>query len=104
MRTSRGGQNIDAKADRLSAAITRLANSLYNLDEQDARSRYENLKTYRAELFRGFIVHTQLAIEDLLKAMLFDFLVKQNRSLSNREARRIVDEMKSSDLCIGAAD
>lgn len=86
------------KAVRLKAAIDGLAAKLYGFDTHDPQLQYENLKTYRGEVCRGFVLHTHLAIEDLLKALLFDFLVKRNRSLSSKTAIRIVDEMKSSDL------
>ncbi len=49
-------------------------------------------------MMRGFIVYTHLAIEDLLRALLFDFLKSQNRSLRRRDAIRAVDDMRSTEL------
>jgi hypothetical protein len=89
---------FDRKAERSRKIVGELTDSLYNLHDRDAQLRYENLKTYRTELMRGFIVYMHLAIEDLLKAILFDFLVKQNRSLPTKTTKCIVDDLKSSDI------
>ena len=81
------------RAEALKAKINELSGSLYNLDTRDPELRYENLKTYRAEMIRGFVVYMHLVTEDLLKALFVGFLVKLNRSLPNREAKRTVDNM-----------
>jgi hypothetical protein len=39
-----------------------------------------------------------MAIEDLLRAHLFDFLVKRNRQLTKKKAIRIVEDLWSADL------
>lgn len=89
---------LAGKAERLRAEINTLSDSLYGLKDKDSYVRYYNLKIYRAEVLRSFVVHMHLASEDLLKAVLFDFLAKQNRSLPKKAAVRIVDEMKSAEL------
>jgi hypothetical protein len=86
------------KADRLKSVIDKLEDSLYSINERDPRLRYEYLKTYRVEILRGFVVHMHLATEDLLKAILFDFFVRQNKRLTTKETKRIVDEMRSFEL------
>jgi hypothetical protein len=86
------------KAERLRAEINKVSDSLYGLTDKDSRVRYYNLKTYRVEIFRGFVVHMHLATEDLLKAILLDFLVRQNRSLPKKTAVRIVNEIKSAEI------
>ena len=82
----------------LKGKIDKLGDSLYNLNARDPESRYENLKTYRAEMIHGFVVYMHLAIEDLWRALFFDFLVRLNRSLPSREAKGTVDNMKSAEI------
>jgi hypothetical protein len=86
------------KANRLKAEIEELQHSLFNIEATDPQLRYENLKTFRAEIMRTFVLSLHLAIEDLLHAILFDFLARHNRRLTKRETIRIVDEMRSADL------
>jgi len=47
---------------------------------------------------QNFVFHMHLAIEDLLRALLFDFLVKRNRQLTKKKAIRIVEDLWSADL------
>src|SRR6185437_4327314 len=84
--------------EKLRAEINEICDSLYGLNERDPRTRYYNLKTYRADVLRGFVFHMHLACEDLLRAVLFDFLAKHNRSLPRKAAIRIVDDIKSAEL------
>lgn len=85
-------------AGRLRAEIETLENSLFNLDARDPYLRCENLKTYRFEIMRTFVVSLHLAIEDLLHAILFDFLARQNRRLTKKETIKIVDGLRSAEL------
>ncbi len=57
--------NFESRAIRLQVQITKLTSFLYNIQDADPRTRYENLRSYRAELFRAFVLSTHLAIEDL---------------------------------------
>jgi hypothetical protein len=75
------GDRLARKVEVLKAKIDKLSDPLYNLNARDPELRYEKLKTYRAEVIRGFVVYMHLAIEDLLTALFFDFLVRLNRSL-----------------------
>lgn len=86
------------KSDRLKAEIDELIAHLYNTNAKDTELRYENLKTYRIEVQRSFILYTHLAIEDLLRALLFDFLARQNRLMSKKQIIKTVDDMRSADL------
>lgn len=87
-----------AKCDRLTKEIERLVSALYNTSADDDRLRYENLKTYRVEAMRSFILYLHLAIEDLLRALLFDFIKKQNRALTRKATIKITREMTSAEL------
>lgn len=86
------------KSESLKAEIDGLVSSLYGIEGKDTKLRYENLKTYRAEIQRSFVLYMQLAIENLLRALLFDFLTKHNIALSKKELKKTVDDMKSADL------
>jgi len=86
------------KADRLKAEIETLQAELYNTNARDPQLRYESLKTCRMEILRSFVVHLHLAIEDLLHAILFNFLARQNRRLTKKETICIVEEMRSAEL------
>lgn len=86
------------KAAKLRVEVNELAAFLYNLRDRDLRLQCDNLKTYRTEMLRGFLISLHLAIEDLLKALLFDFLVKNNRSLPTRGTIRMVDDMRSVEI------
>jgi hypothetical protein len=98
MRRNRRSAYLARKAERLRATVQELADSLYGLDDRDLWLRCENLKSYRVELMRGFVVYIHLALEDLLRALLFDFLRRHNRSLLRKTTIRIVDDLKSADL------
>lgn len=86
------------KIAKLEAEITELRDSLYGLNSDDLPLKYENLKTYRNEVIRGFILHSHLAIEDLLRALLFDFLVRHNRAIQTKAAISAVRDLRSVDL------
>lgn len=87
-----------SKAERLKAEIENLENELYNVNARDPYLRCENLKSYRLEIMRSFVVSLHLAMEDLLHAILFDFLARQNRRLTKKETIQIVDAMRSAEL------
>jgi hypothetical protein len=44
------------------------------------------------------VLSLHLAIEDLLRAILFDFVARQNRRLTKKETIRIVNDLRSADL------
>ena len=103
MATSKHKRKIESaaltrKAGRLRAEIEDLANDLFNLNDRDPYLCCENLKTYRLEIMRTFVVSLHLATEDLLHAILFDFLARQNRRLTKKETIKIVDGMRSAEL------
>jgi len=86
------------KSERLKAEIGRLAECLYNTNAKDVELRYENLKTYRVEVQRSFVLYVHLAIEELLRELLSAFLRKWNRRLRKKEVKTAVDGLRSSDL------
>jgi len=86
------------KAERLRAEIEELQDSLFNINEKDPYLRHLNLKSLRDEVLRSFVISLHLAMEDLLHAILFDFLAKQNRRLTKKETIRIVNDMRSAEL------
>ena len=86
------------KSEAVKRDIDGLLASLYGIGGKDTRLTYLNLKAYRAEVQRGFVLYTHLAIEDLLRALLFDFLARLNRRISKRELIRAVDDLRSADL------
>jgi|SRR5579872_992215 len=86
------------KSERLRGEIEELVGPLYGTNAKDSKLRYENLRTYRAEVQRSFVLSMHLAIEDLLRALLFDFLAKRNRRLSKKELVKTVDGMRSAEL------
>ena len=87
-----------ARCDRLAKEIEKLVSALYNTSDDDDQLRSENLKTYRAEVMRSFILHLHLSIEDLLRALLFDFIKKQNRNLTRKATIKLVREMTGAEL------
>ena len=66
-------KNLKAETDALAA-------SLYGLDSEDEHQRYLNYRTYKREVMRNFVIYLHLALEDLPRALLFDFLVKRKPS------------------------
>ena len=76
MATSSTTIDYGARCDRLTKEIEKLVSALYNTSDDDDRLRCENLKTYRVEVMRSFILYMHLAIEDLLRALFFDFIKK----------------------------
>jgi hypothetical protein len=50
-----------ARCDRLTKEIEKLVSALYNTSDDDDRLRCENLKTYRVEVMRSFILYMHLA-------------------------------------------
>lgn len=86
------------KSERLKKEIEDLVSALYNTNEKDTRLRLEYLKTYRTEVQRSFVLHMHLAIENLLRALLFDFLAKRNRRLSKKDLIKAVDGIWSAEL------
>ncbi len=86
------------KSDKLKSQIDALAASLYGLNNRDQGLRYYNLQTYQIEVMRNFVFYMHLGIEDLLRALLFDFLVKRNQQLTKKRAIRIVEDLWSADL------
>lgn len=86
------------KAEGLKAEAGRLVDLLYGTNLKDTKLRYENLKTYRVEIQRSFILYAQLAIDGLLRALLFGFLAKHSRGLAKKQLKNTVDEMRSADL------
>jgi hypothetical protein len=92
------GKAATQRTETIKRQIEALATSLYNLEEPDAELQYENLKRFRTDIQRGFIVSLHLAIEQLLRAILFDFLVKQNKKLKTKETISIADNLRSAEL------
>lgn len=86
------------KIAELEAEILDLRDSLYGLNSDDLSLKYELLKTHRNQLIRGFILYLHLAVEDLLRALLFDFLVRHNRAIRTKAAMRAIDDLRSVDL------
>ena len=63
-----------------------LSASLYDFNSRDQRLRYLNLQTYKLEVMRNFVMYMHLALEGLLRALMFDFLVKFIRARYGRPA------------------
>jgi hypothetical protein len=91
VRTERQCTNLKTEIDEIVCL-------LYGTDNKDIDVRYYNLKTYRAEIFRSFILHMHLAIEELLRALLFDFMVRQNRQLKSKETIRTLNDLRSAEI------
>ena len=98
MATSSTTIDYGARCDRLTKEIEKLVSALYNTSDNDDRLRYENLKNYRVEVMRSFIMYMHLAIEDLLRALLFDFIKKQNRNLTRKATIKFTREITSAEL------
>jgi hypothetical protein len=86
------------KEKRLRNEIDKLIDRLYNTNEKKNEIRYDNLKTYRIEIIRGFIVYSHLAIEDLLKEMLIEFLKHQSRIFKVAAIKKSIKGMRSSEI------
>ena len=97
-RAPKANSGLARKAERLKVDIEELEHFLFSIHAKDPRLRYEYLKDFRIEIVRSFIINLHLATEDLLHAILFDFLARQNRRLTKKETIRIVDNMRSADL------
>lgn len=89
---------FERKEKRLQAEIEKLIANLYNTNARDSRLRYENLKTYRIEIIRGFIVYAHLAMEDLLRDFIVDFIKHQTRLFPVRKVKSMVDGMRSAEV------
>lgn len=97
--SSSGGQNqYAARTQRIEKEIEDLEHCLFKVNAKDAGLRYENLRTFRVEIQRSFVLSLHLAIEDLLHALLFDFLAQQNPRLTKKETIKIVRDMRSAEL------
>lgn len=91
-------QRFERRAIRLRKEIDELEEVLFSVNSKDPQLRCDYLKTFRAEIIRSFVISLHLEIEDLLHAILFDYLAKRNRRLTKKETIRIVEDMRSSDL------
>ena len=89
---------FERKEKRLQAEIEKLIANLYNTNARDSRLRYENLKTYRIEIIRGFIVYAHLAMEDLLRDFVVDFIKHQTRLFPIRKVKNMVEGMRSAEV------
>jgi hypothetical protein len=94
----RAADAILRKAKRLSEEIKRVRDALYNTAAKDPELRFENLKTYRVEMFRGFVLYMHLAIEDILKDFLIDFLRRQRMAFKVQELKKLVGNMRSAEI------
>lgn len=65
---------FERKAETIKQEIAELTRSLYNLDDPDPKVRYDRLKTFRADIQRGFVISMHLAIEQTAKSAAFSFL------------------------------
>jgi len=84
---------------RLRAEIDDLVAWLHNTQSSESRLVYENLKTYKVEIMRDFVLYMQLAIDELLRSILFDFIRRQNRGLTKeKELVRVVKEMRAAEV------
>lgn len=90
------------KESSLREEIEEISSRLHNLGEEDDHLRYENLKSYRDEMLRGFILYTHLSIEDLLRALTFRTL-SDNKAFSDDELIKFIHDTKSSDLIYWSA-
>jgi hypothetical protein len=95
---ARKRNSLDGRIQRLKEEVDDLASVLYNLRARDLRLRYQNLKTYRRELQRGFVLQLHLAVEDLSRALIFDVLAKLNRRTPKRRLVAVARALRSSDL------
>jgi len=86
------------KSDKLRTQIDDLPAALYGLNNKDQHRRFLNLQSYQIEVMRNFVFYRHLALEDLLRALLFDFLIERNRQLTTKKAIRIVGDLRSADL------
>lgn len=91
-------QRFERRSQYLRAEVDELEDSLFSVRYRDPELRYEYLKTFRTEMMRSFVMSLHLAIEDLLRAIFFDFVVRQNRRLTRRDTIRIVRDVRSADL------
>ncbi len=91
-------QSFAKRADRLKSEINDIEEFLFNIRAKDPYLRFRNLETFRIEIFRSFVISLHLAMEDLLRALLFDFVARQNRRLTKKETIRMVDQLRSAEL------
>ncbi len=94
----RNAKKSSLRERRLTKETTDLVNYLYNTGEKDPELRYHNLKEYRNEVLRGFVIYLHLALEDLLKQLLVEFLKQTTRSPKVRNLRRFVTGLRSTDI------
>jgi hypothetical protein len=83
---------------RLRNEIRRISNEIYILDDEDADNRIFNLRWYRDEIYRSFVINIHLGIEELLEGMLIDQL-KSHRLIGIRATSKYIKEnMKSLEI------
>jgi hypothetical protein len=95
---ARKRQRFVKRAECLRREIDSLEDTLFSVNERDPELRCKYLKTFRTEIMRSFVLSLHLAIEVLLRAILFDFVARQNRRLTKKETIRIVNDLRSADL------
>jgi hypothetical protein len=89
---------LSPKEKRLLDELQQVRDELYGTADRDPTVRYENLKTYRIEMLRGFVLYTHLAMEDILKDFLIDFLRKRKKGSTVRQLKKSVRDMRSAEI------
>jgi hypothetical protein len=93
MRNKYSNKKIKRREKRLKKEIDEILNSLYNLEEKDEEIRYENIKNFKNEIIRGFIIHLHLALEDLLKELLIYRLKEfKSRTFKIKEIKKFIEK------------
>jgi hypothetical protein len=95
MKTKARRNPFAARIERLRAEIANLTADLYNTADADPHLSLLNLKTFRVELLRGFVLYMHLAFEDLLKRLIALYVQEQSRYVSVKEIGRHVFDMRS---------
>jgi hypothetical protein len=91
-------KQLNRKIEEATVAASNVADRLYNLHADDLELRLANLKNYRVELMRNFVLYTHLAIEDLLRELLVFQLRNEPRVVTVKELKMAVADLRSRDL------
>lgn len=89
--------------NKIKKEIDNITSSLYNLKAKNAKLRMDNLKTYRDEIYRGFVIYLHLSIEDILENLII-YKIKKNKVFEVKELiKSIKSEVTSKEIINWAA-
>lgn len=83
--------NFESREKWWRKEVESISTTLYDLDDNDQNLRYWNLKWYRDELFRVYVIYIHLSIEDLIEEMIYKKL-KTNSVFKKSQLKKAIEE------------